>query len=187
MKILSALKKIAGILNSTEVSWILAGSTASYLNGLDVEPRDIDILTDQFGAYIIDREFASKRIKAIKRVGFSETDTYASHFGIFLINDTQVEIIGDLVIKYKGYLIKVDMLGLISNAVEKKIDDSLFLIVPLEWQLVINSIIPGKEDRAEEIAKHLKQKGINYNLIENFLTTMPEVVRERVNELLSSY
>lgn len=52
------LKIVAKILNEKGISWILAGSTASYLNGLNIELKDLDILTDEEKAYRINKKYS---------------------------------------------------------------------------------------------------------------------------------
>jgi len=79
--------------------WVLAGSTASYLNGLDVKPKDLDILTDKENAYKIDEIFTEK-FKVLRKMGYSETEIYASHFGRYKLRSIFVEVISDLKIKY---------------------------------------------------------------------------------------
>jgi len=87
------LKLIHECLSVTEINWALTGSTSFALQGLPYEPEDIDIQTDQQGAYEIESLFKN----CIKRhVTFSSNGAVRSYFGELVINGISVEIIGDI-------------------------------------------------------------------------------------------
>jgi D-hexose-6-phosphate mutarotase len=69
-----------------------AGSLSLALQGIDVEPHDIDLLTDRQGAYRIN---AMLKKYEKKRVGYSETEKLSSYFGVFEIQGVKVEVMGD--------------------------------------------------------------------------------------------
>lgn len=87
------LRKIHTQLNNTNVNWVITGSLGFALQGVPVEPNDIDIQTDKRGAYEIERYF-SKFIT--KGVTFSSTGRIRSHFGELTIDGIKVEIMGDI-------------------------------------------------------------------------------------------
>jgi hypothetical protein len=75
------------------VNWAVTGSLGFSLQGVPVEPNDIDIQTDKRGAYEIERyfsEFITKRVK------FSFMERIRSHFGELMIDGIKVEIMGDI-------------------------------------------------------------------------------------------
>ena len=90
---LKVLRKINVRLNNASINWVITGSFGFALQGLPVEPNDIDIQTDKEGAYEIERYF-SKFVT--KRVKFSSTERIRSHFGELMINGIKVEIMGDI-------------------------------------------------------------------------------------------
>ena len=182
--LLRALERVASILDEIDARWVLAGSTASYLNGLKITPKDIDILTDHLSAYRIGNAFESRNFLIERRINYSETESYASHYGVFYLEDVRIEVIGDLIIKYKGFLIKVDLDELLSYSIEKQVRSKVILLVPLEWQLVMNALIPNKEERLEMIANYLKKVGYNNEILTFFLRKMPEEIKEKINELM---
>lgn len=47
------LQILCARLSNQDVAWVLVGSTSLALQRVDVTPRDIDILTDEAGAYKI--------------------------------------------------------------------------------------------------------------------------------------
>ncbi|GFP31381.1 nucleotidyltransferase domain-containing protein, partial [Candidatus Hakubella thermalkaliphila] len=87
------LRKIYTRLNNSNVNWVVTGSLGFALQGVPVEPNDIDIQTDEAGAYEIERLF-SKFV--IRKVTFSSAERICSHFGVLMINGIKVEIMGDI-------------------------------------------------------------------------------------------
>lgn len=90
---LAVLRKIQTRLQNTGVNWALTGSLAFALQGLPVTVDDIDIQTDDAGAYEIERLF-SDFVK--HKVRFSTTDKICSHYGILNMDGIDVEIMGDV-------------------------------------------------------------------------------------------
>jgi len=90
---LKVLCKINTRLNITSVNWAVTGSFSFALQGVPVEPNDIDIQTDKRGAYEIERYFSEFMTK---RVTLSSTEKIRSYFGELMINGIKVEIMGDI-------------------------------------------------------------------------------------------
>jgi hypothetical protein len=90
---LNVLHKIYKRLNDADVKWVVTGSLGFALQGVPVEPNDIDIQTDKRGAYEIERYFSEF---VTKRVTFSSTERIRSHFGELMIDRIKVEIMGDI-------------------------------------------------------------------------------------------
>ena len=90
---LKVLRKINERLSNTSVNWAVTGSLGFALQGVPVEPNDIDIQTDKRGAYEIERYFSEFMTK---RVTLSSTEKIRSYFGEFMINRIKVEIMGDI-------------------------------------------------------------------------------------------
>ncbi len=80
-------------LESSKTSWAITGSTSLALQGLSLVPHDVDILTDEDGAYAIAKQF---RGQAVDPIGFKTSSKYESHFGKLEIDGVQVEVMGDL-------------------------------------------------------------------------------------------
>lgn len=87
---LNVLRKLYARLNDAEVNWAVTGSLGLALQGLPLEPRDIDIQTDEAGAYKIERLFPES---VTEKVRFSSAERVRSHFGALLIDGIKVEII----------------------------------------------------------------------------------------------
>ena len=90
---LDVLRKIHTQLKDTNVNWVVTGSLSFALQGIPVTSHDIDIQTDEAGAYQIERCFSEY---VVRNVVFSSTDKIRSHFGALLIHGIKVELMGDI-------------------------------------------------------------------------------------------
>jgi len=86
------LEIIYGHLKNSDIKWAIFGSANLLLQGLQIKPNDIDILTDEQGAYKIENIFSKY---SVKKVSFSSNGKVQSHYGAFDIDGVKVEIIGD--------------------------------------------------------------------------------------------
>lgn len=73
--------------------WALTGSTSFALQGVPVEPTDVDVQTTEDGAYAIADAFPDR---VVEPVTFSETDAIRSHFGVLDVDGIEVEVMGAL-------------------------------------------------------------------------------------------
>ncbi len=80
-------------LRAADIRWALTGSTAFALQGLAIEPGDIDVQTDEAGAYAVERLFAEQVVRPVRP---RETVRIASHFGALELEEIGVEIMGDV-------------------------------------------------------------------------------------------
>lgn len=90
-RIISALKEIDNIFSSKNIKFYVVGSTSLALQGLDFQPRDIDI--------IIDVKDFSKSLNLLK--GHLKKEPYEKDFNgiiskiyLLTINDIEIEILG---------------------------------------------------------------------------------------------
>ena len=90
---LNVLRQIHARLSNTDVNWVVTGSLSFALQGVPVQPNDIDLQTDKAGAYEIESLFSDI---VIRRVKFSATERIKSHFGALQIDGIEVEIMGDI-------------------------------------------------------------------------------------------
>ena len=93
IRFVKALTKIYRKLEKKPVNWVVTGSLAFALQDLPVRPNDIDIQTDEAGAYEIERLFANRVTEPVK---IREEKKMRSHFGILDIDGVRVEIMGDI-------------------------------------------------------------------------------------------
>lgn len=109
----------------------MAGSLSLALQGVDVEPHDIDLLTDRQGAF---------RINAIlkkyekKKVDYSETEKVSSLLGVFEIQGVKVEVMGDY--REKQGIEWVSLSKRLANPKIIEVDGIRIPVSPLDDQLV---------------------------------------------------
>jgi len=87
------LQKIYARLKDHPINWVITGSLGFALQGVEVQANDIDLQTDQEGAYQIE----ALLIEYVTRpVIFSAAERIRSHFGALVIDGMPVEIMGDI-------------------------------------------------------------------------------------------
>ena len=182
-KFINILVKVAKYLNQLKVGWVLGGSTATFLHGLDIVPKDIDILTSKHESYEIAKHF-SKSFETVKEMSYGETDIFASHYGIFKYHNTVIEVMGDLVIKSSDSEFFVPFPVLLKVAKQVFVRDTSILIVPLEWQLIANIMIPGKEERVKKIARYLRKNGWSLLILNTLSKYAPKKILNHAKMLL---
>jgi hypothetical protein len=87
-----AVKKIYNKLKDAEINWAIFGSANLLMQGIQIEPNDIDILTDESGADKIENIFKENVTRPVK---FSSDGEIQSHYGDLKINGVMVQIVGD--------------------------------------------------------------------------------------------
>lgn len=90
---LAVLRKIYIRLCNSNVNWALTGSFSLALQGVPVQVHDIDLQTDEAGAYEIERRFAEF---VIQKVHLSPAERICSHFGALMMDGIKVEVMGDV-------------------------------------------------------------------------------------------
>lgn len=97
-KMLEIVKRIAYMFSPVE-NWAIDGSTSLVLQGLELRPHDIDILTDEKGAYQI-QDILGKFVEIPLR--HISNERYDSHFGVASMDGIRIEIMGDLKVFRNG-------------------------------------------------------------------------------------
>ena len=87
------LRRLYDKLHASDVNWVVTGSLAMALQGVPVDVHDIDIQTDEAGAYEMERLFSGS---ITRKVSFSATEKIRSHYGALMIDGVEVEIMGDI-------------------------------------------------------------------------------------------
>jgi len=151
---IEALKLISERYRIHNIKWILIGSSSLALNGVDVLPNDIDILTDKKGALKSNKIFEEFMIK---KVEWSETKVYKSYFGKFIINNSRVEIMGDLWVNNQGKW--KSLAPRLENPPIMSIEDFRIPITRLADHLETyrNSVLKKKQKKYSLILKRVKE------------------------------
>ena len=104
----AALDNFLKRISKEEIEWVLVGSTNLALQGIDIQAKDIDIITTKDGADKI-AELFKKNIT--KKVEYSEAERFKSFFGKLEIKGIKFEIMAELSYKSeKGDWIKSESL-----------------------------------------------------------------------------
>ena len=92
-KTIAALLTLHDALKGRGVRWAVMGSLSHALQGLQIQPNDIDISTDRQGAHTI-QQLLEPHIT--RPVTHSQADRVRSHLGELTLHGVKVEIIGDM-------------------------------------------------------------------------------------------
>src|SRR5512133_1599855 len=90
---LHALSILYPRLAELQFPWLITGSVGMALQGMPVEPHDIDLQTGRAGAQVIADLFPEFLIQP---VGWTESARIRSHFGVLEVAGVKVEIMGDI-------------------------------------------------------------------------------------------
>ncbi|MDP2908483.1 MAG: hypothetical protein Q8N77_01625 [Nanoarchaeota archaeon] len=93
---IEVLRIISKKLEGKNINWCLIGSTNLALQGIEIEPNDIDIMADKQGAYEIGELLGEYETRPVQ---YKEAGTFAGYKGKFKINNIEIEVIGELKIK----------------------------------------------------------------------------------------
>jgi len=92
-KFFPALKIVIVKLLNADLIYAFTGSFNHFLQGVLVYPKDLDIITTTSGAYVIDQLLNEYNTRPVK---FEETQYLRSHYGCFLIEDSILEVMGNV-------------------------------------------------------------------------------------------
>lgn len=139
-----------------EEPWSVAGSTSSFINGVPIEPHDLDILTTARGARLIDsllEPFVEQP------VAYSGNELYTSHFGVYEVDGVIVEVMGDLAIHCRDVSIQVTADSLVwRRLVQVAVLEQRTYCVPVAWQ-VVGTFAEDRLDRTRLLLRWLQQRG----------------------------
>lgn len=166
----ACLRAIIPTMFRAQQPWAVMGSTASVLQGMpNYTPPDIDLVTTRDGAYIMSGSIGGLGA-TVRQVSFSESDRYASHFGIFEVLDVKVEVMGDLVIRVPdGHIDVTEHFARWSDKVRLiHFGEDHIPVAPLEWQLVANVLL-SRPERSTGISDFLLEHGYDRPFLEALL------------------
>lgn len=163
---------------------MIVGGTAAFLNGLDLVPHDIDVVTTAEGAME-----AHDRLKAfsVQPTTFRETSTYSSHFGMYKVNGVSVEIMGDLLVRRQGlqYRIPVTPLAL-AKATVLNCEGFRVVLAPVEDEVISAAVVEAGKHR-DRLPHWLRVHLLDHRYLEARMLEMGippnlrEVVRREIN------
>ena len=145
-QLLGVLRKLCGRLDSRDLNWAVVGSLGLALRGAPIEPRDIDLMTDEAGAYELERVFSEF---VVSPISFRTSERIQSHFGALNIDGIKVEIMGNFQIRIQNgaWQAPPDMAKIKQMVV---VEDLEIPILSLVWEYESYSKL-GRLDRAEAV------------------------------------
>ncbi|MBP1996934.1 nucleotidyltransferase domain-containing protein [Paenibacillus eucommiae] len=149
LEFISILRLVNELLSTRDIDWAITGSTSFALQGLPFKPDDIDIQTNQQGAYEIESLFKNY----IRRpVVYSSNGFIRSHFGELVITGISIEIIGDIEKFVDGVWEKAPNLNEIKKFIN--VANLKLPVLSLEYEVEAYRKL-GREDKAATLFKHL--------------------------------
>ena len=152
-EVIEALKLIGQRLNNQGIKWMVVGGTSLALQGVDVESHDIDILTNEEGAFRIAELLKEYEVEPMR---FKCSELFRSYLGEFEIKGVKVEVMGDLEAKMGGKWVRVEVIPHESVEVE-----GVEIPVPsLREQLKAYEMLGREKDKEkmQKIREVLKKK-----------------------------
>lgn len=153
-KHIKVLLQIADLLQASgkAVCWGVTGSTSFALQGMNVVPHDIDIQTDEATAYLLG-DLLTEYV--VRPVTFTGNETIRSHFGQFLVDTMEVEIMGDIQKKTGGKWEEIVPLTSLLDYVS--LNDRRIPVLRLSYEAEAYRKL-GRLPRAEEIEAFLRKR-----------------------------
>lgn len=144
----SALRRLAELLEGCDARWVVGGSTGLALRGakLDREPRDLDIYADREAIRAIHERLA---IYALDGPADNETDRYRSILSHYKLEDTVVELVGEFRIAARGSVYQTEVeRTLYPSGDPVNAEGITVMLIPLGHELIFN-LLRDRMDRAE--------------------------------------
>lgn len=147
------------MLDDSELEWSFMGGTGLFLQGVDIVPKDIDVLTTKEGVLLTDNLLSNHRIAAPEyRITEKETETtkvrLRAFFGTYEMRDIQVDVVAELTYWREG---RWRNLFNLSDAIKDELCGYKLSFFPLELELR-RSRETGRIRRAELIEQTLSQE-----------------------------
>jgi len=87
------LMKVEEKIHDLKFSWGLIGSMNHYIQGIDIIPKDIDLITTREGVFAISeclKEFE------IQKSEFLSQHSIRSYYGVFKVQEIRIEVMGEI-------------------------------------------------------------------------------------------
>jgi len=171
MKLQKKFKKTIEILVKSipgDIKWGLSNGTAAFFYGSERKPTDIDIFTDTNGIQEITKALNEFLYEPLKRKGKGVFELYVVKFRI---NQIEVEVYSDLLIKIDGKVYRKLMDDEFSNKIRKIKINSLEIPILSPEDIVASKALT---QRGKEVGKHdiddikaiLKNQKIDWKYLE---------------------
>ena len=145
------IKVIAQSFSCLKEDWAITGSFNHYLQGIDIVPNDIDIITTKKGIYAISEILNSY---CIQNTIYKESKNLKSYFGKFKMQYTKIDIMAEVENKVDNIWLKHQDWE--NNIVNVKVSPNLILpCLKLNYELLIYQRLRF-EERSNLILSYLE-------------------------------
>ena len=147
-EIIQSLGQLHHLLSGINQPWYIIGTTGLLLSGFDVDPHDVDILTDTQTASEIKILLKPFEVPLILK----DDGKFRSAFSRYIMGGVSVEVMGDLQVNTaEGW---IDVLPLINAPEQAALNGKLFPVPSKNDQIKIYTLFGRKKD---EVALQLLQ------------------------------
>ena len=154
--LINAVTMIAKKLDGKNINWAIMTGCSLALHGVDVQPTDIDILTDEDGVFKIKNFLCDYEIETIQN---TPSVIFDSLMNKYMINGYIVEVIGDFKVKSALNSQWQLMNYLFENPDVIEIDNVKIPILSLLHSIELYQIMGRDKDKVKvfKIENHLKK------------------------------
>lgn len=143
---------LAASLPLDEVSWALTGSVGHAIQGVPVEPHDIDVQTDETGVWMAAAALRAYCVTEPRRV---ESETMRSLLGRYLIDGIDVELIGAVQKRSTDGRAWGSPMDPADHRCLVRLGDLALPVLDLEYEAAAYAQL-GRHERAELLRRHAK-------------------------------
>jgi len=141
-QLINTLSLLHHLLAPIKSNWIIIGTTGLMLSGYNVQPNDIDILTDTETASAI-----NSLLKPYQQLlQLKDDGKFSSSFSRYVIDGISIELMGDLHVNTTTGWVAV--LPLINNPDQVELNGVNFLVPSKTEQTSIYSLFGRQKDKA---------------------------------------
>ena len=161
LNIISTIKTIAQKLENKNIQWVVTTSCALILQGIKLDPQDIDILTNKEDSIKINQILNDYKIKEFKNM---TSNIFDSTLNKFLINNCIVEVMGNFNVKSRFDGKWHDLSYMLKNPNIVEIEKVRIPVLSILQSMGMYQMMGRKKDltKVKEIEQYLKQKIFNY-------------------------
>ena len=106
-----AVLELVDRLADTDVTWAVTASANLALRGFDVEPGDVDVMSDAAGVHRIATVFADDVVRPVVPPSRARHGNIRSYFGSLELAGAKVELMGDVEHRIDGEWVPADDVG----------------------------------------------------------------------------
>lgn len=166
---------------SSVPGWAVSCGSALRLHGLDYEPHDLDFFAGSTDAYKMADKLQD--VPAVFPFEWRASGIFASHFGRFLINGVEVDVVGDFSVNRQGHIYLWDAQHPCWSRLEIiEVGGLRIPLFSLEDLLLVYLALPEEEMKVEMICEALRSRGYDRSYLQQLLG--PALVEEAGLETL---